>query len=175
MKTIYSSQPAWAPQSILPLAPLSNESIVREDNGHTHDNLNNEQLRTLAILPGRHAINAGAGTGKSTCLIARMVLINDQYPNAKVLMISFTKKSAMDLRERIGSTSNVTVSTFHSLAYHILQSSGYHFNVITSEATQESMIRKLIGKHATTLEAVKTVFSKTTTLTKTLWPSVRST
>lgn len=60
-------------------------------------------------------VHAVAGTGKSTCLIARKVLINDQYPKAKVLMISFTKKSAMDLRERIGSTSNVTVSTFHSL------------------------------------------------------------
>ncbi|MBQ1614956.1 MAG: ATP-dependent helicase [Selenomonas sp.] len=156
MKTIYSSQPAWAPQSILPLAPMSNESIVREDTSNApHDKLNDEQLRTLAILPGKHAINAGAGTGKSLCLIARMVLINDQYPKAKVLMISFTKKSAMDLRERIGSTSNVTVSTFHSLAYHILQSSGYRFNVITSEAAQESMIRNLIGKHATTLEAVK--------------------
>ena len=62
MKTIYSSQPVWAPQSMLPLAPMSNESIVREDTGNApHNKLNDEQLRTLAILPGRHAINAGAG------------------------------------------------------------------------------------------------------------------
>ena len=76
-------------------------------------------------------------------------------PDSRVLMISFTKKSAQELRQRIGSTPNVTVSTFHSLAYQILRSAGVRYQVITNEATQDAVISKIIGLRNTTTDEVK--------------------
>ncbi len=162
MENTFSKIPPWDTSTSLPLAPTIPVTMVRESSSESKNNLNDQQLETLRTLPGYHAINAGAGTGKSTCLIARMVLINDQYPDARIMMISFTKRSASDLKDRIGSQSNVTVSTFHSLAYRILQSSGYRFKVLTNEAVQESMLRKLIGKSNTTLDDVKRSLQKET-------------
>ena len=76
-------------------------------------------------------------------------------PNSRVLMISFTKKSAQELRQRIGSTPNVATSTFHSLAYQILRSAGVRYQVITNEATEDAVIAKIIGLRNTTTDTVK--------------------
>ena len=144
----FTKIPCWSSNASPPLAEVTKEKCARNE-------LNKEQLAALEVLTGRHVINAGAGSGKSSVLIARMLLINKTYPDSKVLMISFTKKSAMELRDRIGGRTNVTISTFHSLAYHIMRSAGLRFTVITSEAEQESVIGRLIKKRKTTIEEVQ--------------------
>ncbi len=141
----FSIHPSWLPEGIpLPVAESESCFLARESGADRK--LNEEQSAATETLSGRHLIQAGAGTGKSTCLVARVRRIPLEYPKARAILISFTKKSAEDLRERIGHLPGVTVSTFHSLAYHILRSAGWNFTVLPSGAAQESVIRKLIGK-----------------------------
>ena len=142
--SMFSQRPDWLPANIpLPIAESVPNNIVREEDGRRK--LNSEQEAATSVLTGKTLIQAGAGCGKSTILIARMKKISRAFPDAKVLMLSFTKKSANDLRNRIGNVPNVTISTFHSLCYQILMSSGMEFSVQTSPLFQESVIRNLIG------------------------------
>ena len=149
----FTTHPSWIKNPVnLPLAvSMANDTIIKEEPAAFND----EQLRAISQLTGRNCINAGAGTGKSTCLIARMQRINQEYPKAHILMISFTRKSARELRDRIGSPQYVQVSTFHSLAFHILRNNGFaDFKIDMNEASQAALIQSLIGRSDTTPEEV---------------------
>ncbi len=156
MSSQFTKVPSWSstPNAELPLA----DAVEKQEVNH----LNAEQEAAIEVLTGRHLINAGAGTGKTTCLVARTRKILEMYPESRVLLISFTKKSVEELRQRIGSTPKVEVSTFHSLAFHILRSAGMQFQVaMTSEAEQDALISEIIGQRNTTIEAVKQSLRKT--------------
>lgn len=152
--SMFSKRPDWLPEDIyLPIAESVPCSFVREEDGRRR--LNKDQEAASSVLSGIHLIQAGAGTGKSSCLIARMKRISRAFPDARVLMISFTKKSANELRNRIGNNvPNVTISTFHSLSYHILKTSGWDFTVQTSTLFQESVILNIIGNSGIPMEDV---------------------
>ncbi len=152
--SMFSKRPDWLPEDIsLPIAESVPCGFVREEDGRRR--LNKDQKAASSVLSGIHLIQAGAGTGKSSCLIARMKRISRAFPDARVLMISFTKKSANELRNRIGNNvPNVTISTFHSLSYHILKTSGWDFTVQTSTLFQESVILNIIGNSGIPMEDV---------------------
>lgn len=117
--------------------------------------LNEQQLAAIQELAGYHVIDSGAGTGKSTTLVARLQRIHEVYPTATVLMLAFSKSAAQELKERVGNVSGVTISTLHSLAYHVIKSSGWSFTVDTSVENQESAIASLISNRTkTTVEEV---------------------
>lgn len=150
MKNKYQSTPAFSKKAkpVIPMAEsvrTSNLMMVRE--GRTAaECLNEEQLAAVSHLDGAAIVNAGAGTGKTKVLIEHVKRLKEQCPDANVLMISFTKKSAMELKERIAGVSGVQVSTFHSLAYHILvKDMDRKFTVLTSDNYRKSIISKLIG------------------------------
>ena len=93
-KSMFTTMPEWVSRKVeLPVANV--EPKVLQTKG-----LNDEQIAACEDLLGRHEIIASAGTGKSTVLIARLVRICENYPKAKVLMISFTKKAVGELRIR---------------------------------------------------------------------------
>lgn len=119
--------------------------------------LNAEQQAAIQEVTGYHAINSGAGTGKSTVLAARLQRIQQMYPTATVLMLAFTKAAALELQERVGSMTGVNISTLHSLSYHIIKSSGWKFTVEPSAENQESFIKEQIGERSvvTVPEVVK--------------------
>ena len=123
--------------------------------------LNAQQLAAIQDLQSYHVINAGPGTGKSATLVARLQRIHEVHPLATVLMLAFSKAAAQELRERVGNMSGVTISTFHSLAYHVLKSSGWSFTVDTSAENQESAIESLISSRTktTVAEVVKSLHS----------------
>lgn len=147
----YQSIPAFAKgKPSIPMAETVSTSdvlMVREG-GTAAECLNAEQLAAVSNLCGQTVvINAGAGTGKSRVIIEKMKLIKEQYPEANVLMISFTKKSALELKERIGGVAGVQVKTLHSLAYSILvKDMDRKFTVLTSDNYRKSLISKLIPK-----------------------------
>ena len=123
-KNRYQSIPAFISKAnpVIPMAETVSSSpvmMVREGCAAAN-HLNDEQLAAVSKLTGPTVINAGAGTGKSFILVERMKRIKQQFPAAKVLMISFTKKSAKELKERVADIQGCQVSTLHSLAYHIL-------------------------------------------------------
>ena len=74
MKTMYSLHPSFAPSAKLPIASIHYPIAVHEGNQQT---LNDEQLAAIAPLTGRCVVNSGAGTGKTTVLVARMPAIQE--------------------------------------------------------------------------------------------------
>ncbi len=117
--------------------------------------LNTEQLRAVEHDQGPLLILAGAGTGKTRTLTARIAwLIAQGQDPAKILAVTFTNKAAREMKERIagmvdpGKARLVTASTFHALCLRVLrgdaQRLGYKANFsIFDESDQLGLIKKI--------------------------------
>ncbi len=99
-----------------------------------------EQLRAIsAPADGRRAIDAGAGTGKTTTLELRALYLvaSGAIRPEELLVVTFTRKAAAEIGERIlrtldrerkrfeGDPHGVTCCTIHSLASRILDEFSY--------------------------------------------------
>ena len=107
--------------------------------------LNEEQQRAVTFS-GKHAlVIAGAGTGKTRTIIHRAVyLLSQGVRPDKILILSFTRKSANEIVERIkkfqdtGSTLNLSGQTFHSWCSQIIKNNPqvfeqYDYTLLDSE------------------------------------------
>lgn len=107
--------------------------------------LNEEQQRAVTFS-GKHAlVIAGAGTGKTRTIIHRAVyLLSQGVRPDKILILSFTRKSAREIVERIkqfqdaGSTLNLSGQTFHSWCSQIIKNNPqvfeqYDYTLLDSE------------------------------------------
>ncbi len=126
--------------------------------------LNREQMKAVKYLTEPSVIRAGAGTGKTTVIAAKIMYIKQTQPESSILAISFTRKAVYELQGRISNADNVTVSTFHSFFYRILRSFGYKSFKFITEADKQKLIKEAIHK-ADIVEKV-TVTDVTETLTK---------
>lgn len=121
------------------------------------EGLNPEQKKAVLTTEGPLLILAGAGAGKTKTVTHRILhLISKGVPAEKILAITFTNKAAKEMRERvmtllnkdrnfnlplhsqsfshshgsyIGERGKPFVSTFHSLAVHILKESGQSIGI----------------------------------------------
>lgn len=88
-------------------------------------NLDDEQREIILRDDDYCLINAGAGTGKSTTMAAKVKYLVDKLNvNPKeIIMLSFTKKSSEDLDEKVNESLNlgIPVSTFHSLGMQFIR------------------------------------------------------
>ena len=91
--------------------------------------LNDQQIK-CAEFSGKHLlVLAGAGTGKTKTIVARAeYLLQDGIPANQIVVLSFTRKSAQEIAERIKiSVSNKAIvnslygKTFHSWCNEIIQ------------------------------------------------------
>ena len=87
----------------------------------------NEQQQIAVTTPNASAlILSGAGTGKSSVLVARIQHILQQGTSPESIMaISFTNKAANEIKLRLerqlqNSVSGMWLGTFHSLCFKIL-------------------------------------------------------
>ena len=85
----------------------------------------------IAAAGGPQLIVAGPGTGKTEFLVRRAahLIETTAVRPSELLLLSFSRRSAGDLRRRIQarldrSTSSVTAATFHSFAYLVLEAHG---------------------------------------------------
>ena len=85
-------------------------------------------------------INATAGAGKSTTLaeIAKRILAAD--PNNRVLLVTFTNKSAKDIISKVGESDKISGGTFHSIAYRMMRNNDVNFNIC--DTSKSNMIIK---------------------------------
>ena len=87
--------------------------------------LNNEQYAASRSHGGVHLVIAGAGTGKTLTLIEKVcsVMKYGNIPDEKILVLTFSRKAAGELRERIAALRlNVPeISTFHSYSLGLLR------------------------------------------------------
>ena len=88
--------------------------------------LDNEQTQAAAHYLGPALTIAPAGSGKTTTLIARLVaLVKRGIKPERILCLTFTKKAAQEIQERLvrelGEPGKlVTVKTYHALAYQLI-------------------------------------------------------
>src|ERR1700721_2073209 len=90
--------------------------------------LNAAQRAAVEATDGPVLVLAGAGTGKTRVLTARLVhlLETQKALPGQILGVTFTNKAAAEIRERIGTMIGRSVEgwflgTFHSLAARLLR------------------------------------------------------
>ncbi|WP_026391691.1 ATP-dependent helicase [Haploplasma modicum] len=82
-------------------------------------NFSDEQLKTIYTTSKHTAVIAGAGSGKTTVLTERIKTILEDENETDILAITFTKKAATEMSERIN-RSDLTVKTFDAFCYEIV-------------------------------------------------------
>lgn len=132
--------------------------MLWEDNlkkSEIYKSLNNKQQDAIS-LPNKHAlILAGAGTGKTKTLIARIQTLLEflDIPSKEILAVTFTTKAAEEmtfrLKDSIGKKSKgILVGTFHKIAFKWLKEDpvgfGYKENPIVIDTDdQKSLVKRL--------------------------------
>jgi len=118
--------------------------------------LNPAQHDAATTLEGPLLILAGAGTGKTRVITARIaVLLGHDVPPHQILAVTFTNKAANEMRDRIkgmvDDAKGLNISTFHALCLRILRVSieklGYKNTfAIYSEGDQLGLLKKIINR-----------------------------
>jgi len=114
--------------------------------------LNQEQLQAVKYNDGPLIITAGPGTGKTKTLTNKIVyLLKEKKVNpAQILALTFTKKAAFEIEERLLAALNFKkrhdkfplVATFHSLAFQLLENDK-KLNLI-SEKDRHQIIKEIL-------------------------------
>src|SRR6187397_248614 len=87
------------------------------------EQLNDEQRAAATHSGGPLLILAGAGTGKTTTLCARVAwLVTEGVPAERILLLTFTRRASRDMLTRAqamagGSARRVLGGTFHSVGH----------------------------------------------------------
>ncbi len=91
------------------------------------EGLNDAQRRVVDHRGGPLLVSAGAGTGKTRTLVSRLArLLDDGVPPERVLLVTFSRRAAAELTDRVGHLTDplvagrVVAGTFHSVAHRIL-------------------------------------------------------
>jgi len=117
--------------------------------------LNEEQQRAVELTNHHALILAGAGTGKTKTLIARIAaLLQDGGMKASdILAVTFTNKAAQEMKDRversIGNASNgLVIGTFHAIAYKWIREDwigfGYKNNATVMDTDdQKALVKRL--------------------------------
>ena len=112
---------AWTEQMLTQYAPFFKDIESSP--------LNPAQAR--AVVNGEHSllVLAGAGSGKTSVLVARAgwLLARGEASPDQILLLAFGRKAALEMDERIRErlhTEEITARTFHALALNIIQQGG---------------------------------------------------
>ena len=90
------------------------------------DELNDEQRAAATHRGGPLLILAGAGTGKTTTLCARVAwLVAEGVPSERILLLTFTRRASREMLQRarglVPASSRVMGGTFHSVAHRLVR------------------------------------------------------
>ena len=94
------------------------------------EELNAQQLAAVEAVDGPALVIAGAGSGKTRTLVYRVArLIDLGIPPSSILLLTFTRKAAQEMLERVGvliglRSQQVSGGTFHSTANLLLRRYG---------------------------------------------------
>lgn len=110
--------------------------------------LNSKQMEVVLCVSHCVAL-ACPGSGKTTVIAYKVEYILRSDPNTKVVITSFTKASANDIRRRIIEligeqySNRIDTGTFHSLALNQLREAGFKGNIIRGNQVKQYVQRAL--------------------------------
>lgn len=115
--------------------------------------LNVAQREAVHHVDGPCRVIAAAGSGKTKVLVARIAkLIQNGVPPASIVAVTFTKKAASEMQDRLSEIVNVNlakqviVGTFHSICYRILRESGQTITLCNPD-NQRAILRDIFKKY----------------------------
>ena len=118
--------------------------------------LNPQQREAATHIHGPLLILAGAGTGKTRVITARIAhMVNEGIEPKHILAVTFTNKAANEMRERVkgmvrdGLGKKIGVGTFHAFCAKLLREFAEHVGykknfVIYSQSEQESLMKQVL-------------------------------
>lgn len=116
--------------------------------------LNTNQVKAVRTVEGPLLILAGAGSGKTSTLVARVgyMLAVEDIPAANILVVTFTKKASMEMQERIGALPGITprmkreihMGTFHSIFLQILRQNGDQRKILSNEKQKQNIFKRIL-------------------------------
>lgn len=120
-----------------------NESFFEHIEKRSYNRFNNEQKAAITYDMSKHLrIIAGAGSGKTQTICAKAVYLmnEEQVEEQRILMITFTRNAANELKKRVDNFSqrktNVTIGTFHSIFYRLYSDIKRQFPDLSAEGIQ---------------------------------------
>lgn len=128
--------------------------------------LNPQQREAATHIQGPLLILAGAGTGKTRVITARIAhMVNEGIHPKNILAVTFTNKASNEMRERVkgmvrdGLGKKVVIGTFHAFSARLLREFAEHLGykknfVIYSQAEQESLIKQILKDLLTAEESL---------------------
>src|SRR5207247_4422498 len=119
--------------------------------------LNSAQRAAVDSPPGPVLVVAGAGSGKTRVLTARIAwLLERGVPPLGLLAFTFTNRAAREMRERIArvvgnAAQGLWVGTFHATAVRILRREGMALGIpaafaIYDREDQEEVLREILAR-----------------------------
>ena len=122
--------------------------------------LNAQQLKASTSESGNILVLAGAGTGKTSTIVARVVhlLTNQKIEPKDIVLLTFTSKASIEMKERLKKyvcddiVDGISVSTFHALCLGIIRKHYPMKKLITEkeslnllETTYSRVIKFILG------------------------------
>lgn len=116
--------------------------------------LNQSQMDAVRHHHGTALVLAGAGSGKTSVLTSRagyLLSVHKVNP-ANLLLITFTRKAAAEMKERIAllpglshkMVSDITVGTFHAIFLRLLRAHGYEQQILNNDKYKQSIIKIIL-------------------------------
>jgi superfamily I DNA/RNA helicase len=111
----------------------------------------NFNQRLIVEYPSHCKVIACPGSGKTRVLAHKAEYILDNDPEARIVIATFTRESAKDIRKRITDVvgeqhaSRVACGNFHALARDQLNRSGFRLNIV-NKAQSKQYVRRALEK-----------------------------
>jgi DNA helicase-2/ATP-dependent DNA helicase PcrA len=99
------------------------------------DGLDQEQREAATFPAGPLLVLAGAGTGKTSTLVARAAWLRGQgLEPSRILLLTFTRRAADDMLARAtpragGEADRIRGGTFHAIAHHVIRRHAESFSL----------------------------------------------
>ena len=113
-------------------------------------NFDDDQIKVIEAEPVPQLVIAGPGSGKTAVLTHRIRYLNEHFkiPLDKILVITFTRAAALQMKSRFSDLckdSKVTFCTFHALFYSMINDfESQKFSVITHKEKLNIIKRVLL-------------------------------
>ncbi|UKS26327.1 UvrD-helicase domain-containing protein [Paenibacillus sp. HWE-109] len=116
--------------------------------------LNEAQVQAVRHFKGPLLTLAGAGSGKTTvlvCRVAYLLRVHRVHPS-HLLLITFSKKAAEEMRERLTSipgldgsmTQAMQVRTFHAFCLRLLRMNGFQQEILSDGRYQQIVFKRIM-------------------------------